>query len=128
MDERPELKLMQPRVSEAELQRCVLDWCEIRGVFAVRMPLGPVLHRKGKGANVKAVWKKNHLKGFPDIHGVLKRKHRGRAFYLELKAKDGRLSPEQREWLEDLEAVGAACAVVRSLEDLVMVMREWGEI
>ena len=125
-----DFKLKAPRghLLESELQRQVIDWLNIHRVLVVRVPVGPVLHRKGFGANVKQHWKKNPLKGFPDLHGVLRRRHKGRAFYLELKSKTGSLEQEQRMWLTDLAAAGAAVAVVRSLEDLVRIMAEWGEV
>lgn len=129
-DDRPDLTLKRQslKISEAELQRQVLDWMKRHRVFGFRIPLGPVLHRKGHGDAVRGFWKKNHLKGFPDIHGVLRRRDKGRAFYIELKSRTGKLEAEQLMWMTDLAAAGAACAVVRSLEDLVRVMVEWGEV
>jgi hypothetical protein len=64
----------------------------------------------------------------PDIMGILSRRHNGRAFFLELKTSEGRLSPEQTQWLVDLQSAGAACAVIRSMDDLARVMAEWGEV
>lgn len=76
----------------------------------------------------KMVYKKNPLKGFPDIAGVLKRRDRGRFFAIELKTKTGKLSPEQIMWAMELEQSGAAVAVVRSIEDLEAFFTEHGEL
>jgi hypothetical protein len=68
------------------------------------------------------------MKGFPDIAGVLTRKEKGRLFVVELKRPNGKPSPEQVEWMIRLSNAGVACALVRSFEDLVEAMREWGEL
>jgi hypothetical protein len=36
---------------------------------------------------------------------------------LEVKAERGRVSPEQRQWLEAVQAAGGIAGVVRSVED-----------
>jgi hypothetical protein len=94
------------------------------GIKWWRMNLGAVMHQVGG----KMIYKKNPLKGFPDIAGVLKRRDRGRFFAIELKTKTGRLSPEQMMWQMELERVGAAVAVVRSIEDLEAFFMEHGEL
>jgi hypothetical protein len=121
-------KLESPPYLESDLQSACLEWLQAKRIFAVRVPLGPVLHRLGHGENVRTFWRKNPLKGFPDCHGILQKKYRGRAFYLEFKSAKGRLTPEQVSWLANLQAAGAACAVIRSLRELERIMREWGEL
>jgi hypothetical protein len=113
---------------EGQLQTAVLQWLRAYGILAWRMPLGPILHRRRKGGDVVTYWRKNHLAGFPDIQGVLKRKFPGRAFFIELKTRKGKLRPGQKQWLLDLHEAGAACAIVRSIDDLERVMVSWGEI
>lgn len=110
---------------EADLLAAVFDWLKIRGIFAWRMPIGPVMRGGGK---TKIQYSKSPIKGFPDIAGVLRRRDRGRLFVLELKTSKGELTPEQVKWLIDLQAAGAAGAVVRSIDDLYRAMREWGEV
>lgn len=113
---------------EADLQRAVFDWLKIRGILAWRMPIGPVIHRTVKNGRTTEHWKKSPLKGFPDIAGVLRRRRRGVLFVLELKAGKRELTPEQVAWMVDLQASGAAGAVIRSIADLDRAMRDWGEI
>ena len=113
---------------EAELQALVLAFLRARDIVHWRVPVGPVVHRLGIKGRVKEVWKKNPLKGFPDIAGVLTRQQKGRMFAVELKRANGRTSPEQISWITLLHDSGAAVALVRSFDELVEVMRGWGEI
>ena len=83
------------------------------------MPLGPVLHTQGGQVR----YKKNPLKGFPDIAGILKRK-KGQFFACEFKAASGRTTPEQTEWHERLRESGAVVFVVKSLEEFIEKMGE----
>lgn len=115
-------------MSEAELQTAVLKWLKLYKIFAWRMPVGPVVHRRGIGGSVKEVWKPSPIKGFPDIAGVLTKSHPGKFFVIELKSGTGKLRPEQKDWISSLQTAGACVAVVRSLDGLQQVMRQWGEI
>jgi len=119
-----ELELRQPKVKESELQAACLQWLKVRGVLHWRMSLGPILHQRAGNA----FWRKNPLKGFPDIAGVLKRQHPGVMFAIELKARGGRISPEQQAWIDMLNKAGAKAAVVRSMSELYEVMKLWGEV
>jgi len=111
-------------MTEADLQRAVMTWLTKRCIMHFRMPLGAVMHQVGGNM----IWKKNPLKGFPDIAGVLKRRDRGRFFAIELKTAKGRLSPEQNYWQMALAETGAAVAVIRSIEDLEAFFIEHGEL
>ena len=113
---------------ESNLQRAVFQWLELHRIFAWRMPIGPVVHRKNTKHGLQEFWKKSPLKGFPDIAGVLRKKYPGVLFTLELKSSQGRLMEEQVHWMTDLQAAGARCALIRSIEDLESVMVRWGEI
>lgn len=119
----------QPKVKrEAELQTAVMQFLSARGIFHWRMSVGPVIHRFGHGSSVKEVWKKNPLKGFPDVAGVLTRTHPGRLFTLEFKRPKGRVTPEQVAWMDRLQRAGCACAVVRSIDDVYAFFVRWGEL
>jgi len=41
-----------------------------------------------------------------------------------VKAERGRVSPEQRQWLEAVQAAGGIAGVVRSVEEAERVLRE----
>ena len=111
-------------LSESDLQRAVMAWLKKRCIMHFRMPLGAVMHQVGG----QMIWKKNPLKGFPDIAGVLKRRDKGRFFAIELKTAKGRLSPEQTYWQMALAETGAAVAVIRSIDDLEAFFHEHGEL
>jgi hypothetical protein len=51
----------------------------------------------------------------PGVHDLLILRNDGWFASLEVKASDGRLSPEQKEWADWLSSGGASQAVVRSL-------------
>lgn len=58
--------------------------------------------------------------GFPDL--VMIHARAGLVWWVELKAKGGRLSPEQARWRDDLEAAGQAWRLVvgrRELTELI---------
>jgi len=53
-------------------------------------------------------------KGVPDIVGI---HHTGRAVFMEVKTKTGKISKDQAAFLEKAKALGAIAGVVRSVED-----------
>ena len=103
---------------ESDLQSAAMRFLKSYGILHWRMPVGPVVHRFGKGSSVKEIWKKNPLKGFPDVAGVFTKKYPGRFFVLEFKTEKGRLTPEQEAWIDNLARAGCACGVVRKIDDL----------
>lgn len=58
--------------------------------------------------------------GFSDLFGH--RKSDGRAFYIEVKTKTGRVSAKQVQFLERMIANGAIAGVCRSVEDALQLM------
>jgi hypothetical protein len=62
--------------------------------------------------------------GVPDLCIVIE----GRAHFLELKAAKGRVRPEQRVVMRQLEEAGATCAVANSIELALETLRGWGAI
>lgn len=58
------------------------------------------------------------IKGVSDILGIYK----GKMICLEVKTKKGRLSPEQKQFLEEMEAMGAFTACVRSIPEALAVL------
>lgn len=93
---------------ETEIQRQILDWLTSRRIWHRRLSIGAV---KVKGAR-----RKNPLKGFPDIFGILP-DGLGRMFVIEVKTKSGRLKEEQLQCRAELEAKGVVYILARSLDD-----------
>lgn len=52
--------------------------------------------------------------------------YRAQIFGLELKAANGRLTPLQRQTLNDMEVAGARTAVARSLDEALVTLECWG--
>ena len=61
-------------------------------------------------------------KGYSDLNGH--RKSDGKAVYLEIKAKSGRVSPEQKHFLEAMQNSGAIAGVCRSVEDALNLIKK----
>lgn len=74
--------------------------------------MGGVPQMMGK----QIIFKKNPMKGFPDLAGVCKD---GVLWALELKSSKGRLSPEQTDWLQKLSKSGAIVGVAKTPQEAV---------
>ena len=56
-------------------------------------------------------------KGFSDLFGV--RKSDGKAVFIEVKKKTGRIRPEQKNFIEKMRLCGAVAGICRSAEEAV---------
>jgi len=63
---------------------------------------------------------KYQIKGVSDILGI----YRGKMICLEVKTKVGRLSPEQKLFIEEMRKLGAFSACVRSVPEAMTVLGE----
>jgi hypothetical protein len=61
------------------------------------------------------------IKGVADILGMLSN---GRFLAIEVKSKKGRLSPEQKIFLEEINAGGGIGILARSVEDVECALKE----
>lgn len=89
------------KMSEAEWQCTVIDLAHVHGWKVAHFR--PARTDKGWRTPVSA-----DGRGFPDLVLV-----RDRLLFVELKNDAGRLTVEQRHWLDDLQAAGAQVAVWR---------------
>jgi penicillin-binding protein-related factor A (putative recombinase) len=66
---------------------------------------------------VKGIYRKNRsrwtAKGTSDILGIYK----GKMLCLEVKSASGRASPEQKQFIEEMNELGAIAGIVRSWQD-----------
>lgn len=98
---------------ESDVQRLILGWLLTQGIFAWR--------NQSQGTYDAAVgrYRANNqvgaLKGVPDILGILRD---GRLLAIEVKAANGRVSPEQAAWIERANHLGAVAFVARYLDDV----------
>jgi hypothetical protein len=93
-----------------------LKYLKLRNIKAWSNPCGAVQIRPGKFMSFG-------LKGSSDILGVIPG---GRFLAVEVKAPDGRVSPEQREFLADIKNMGGLAIVAKSFQDIDNALREAG--
>lgn len=106
---------------EQNIQRAVFQHLRARsmpGVFAFHVPNG------GRRSKIEAAIMKGLgvRSGVPDVIVF----YRAQIFGLELKAKGGRLSPAQRQTLNEMEVAGARTAVAGSLDEALFTLECWG--
>jgi hypothetical protein len=96
-----------------------MRYLKIMGIYHWRNNTGAVQVRPGE-------WLSFGKKGSADIIGLLPPD--GKFLAIETKAPDGRLSPEQREFLEAIKQQGGLAVVVRGWKELDRALREAGLI
>jgi hypothetical protein len=96
------------KTPENRVKAEVLKYLKLRRIKAWSNPSGAVQIRPGKFMSFG-------LKGSSDILGCLPG---GRFFAIEVKAERGRLSPEQRQFLEDIGRLGGLAVVAKSCRDI----------
>ena len=99
-------------MKESEIQRKCFDYLAKDGFFVWRNHVGGVKQAGGK------FFSKNPNSGSPDIFAL----KNGLFFCLEIKTPIGKLSPHQASWLAKARSHGAVTAVIRSLNDLQLVI------
>lgn len=119
-------RLRSPRRSpEADIQRAILRY------LGATLPHGFILHHSPNGGMLKGeVGRSRGLgtkPGWPDLQ-VVGRTEAGAPFtgYIEVKAPNGRLSPEQADIRDRLLDCGYPVAVARSVDDVRDLVRAWG--
>lgn len=96
-------------MSEAKIQRAILDAFAAMGVLAFRINSGRVKVRGG--------WYQGAPAGFPDVVVIVPPS--GRFLGLEVKDEDGELREAQRKTHDALCRAGAGVRTVRSVEEAV---------
>jgi hypothetical protein len=103
---------------ENKITSQVLKYLKLRRIKAWSNPSGAVRIRPGKFMSFG-------LKGSADILGCLPD---GRFLAVEVKAARGVLSPEQRDFLADIKALGGLAVTVRGWRELADMLREAGYV
>jgi len=93
-----------------------LQYLEIRKIYHWRNNTGAVQVRPGQFMRFGKI-------GSSDILGILPG---GRMLCVECKAKSGKLSPEQKQFLDDARELGALALVVRDWQELDESLRKEG--
>ena len=118
--------------TEAELQREVARLLDRIGVLWMHPAnerkctprQGALLKRCGVKPGVPDVLIFTGCMTLDDVYGTVK--HKGLA--IELKSAKGRLSDEQRKWMDDLQQCGWSVHLCRTMESVVKVLNDHGMI
>jgi hypothetical protein len=103
---------------EGRIKTACLHYLARCGITAWNNPSGAVEARPGR-------WLHFGKKGSADILGCLPG---GRFLAVEVKAPNGRLSPEQKQFLAEVETLGGLALVVRGWWELAEALKEAGYI
>ena len=106
---------VRPTQREADLQRTILDYLELKHIFHYRSNTGAIKFTRpdGKGQFVKF-----GVRGQADIVCCIK----GQFVAIECKAEDGEQTLVQKEWQAGLERAGGFYILARKLEDVTEVL------
>ncbi|WP_338928368.1 VRR-NUC domain-containing protein [Roseomonas mucosa] len=117
------MNAISPRLSpERQIQRTLF------AKLTEALPLGSaVIHVPNEDATGSAAYGQQKIRdgmlpGCPDLLILV----HGRAYWLEVKAPNGRVSDAQRRAHPRLRAAGSPVEVVYSVEDGLAAVREWG--
>lgn len=116
---------MERQAPEAQIQRDILRY------LGATLPHGFILHHSPNGGMLKGeVGRSRGLgtkPGWPDLQ-VIGRLDSGEPFtgYIEVKAPNGRLKPEQIDIHDRLKDCGYPVGVARSIDDVRELVRAWG--
>jgi len=108
------------RETEAQIQKAIMQWGQYKKVLMHRINvIGTPLHKDGL-----TVYRPSTNKGMADIHATVLVGNIPVSVWLEVKTKKGRISANQKAFQESVEAAGGFYYVVRSIEDVMLVMKE----
>jgi hypothetical protein len=108
------------RRPEQDLQRTIVKHLQMRGV-----PNMVYLHPANGGLRTFAEASIFSGLGVRPGASDLLLWHSGKSFALELKAKGGRVSPAQRQFLADMKNAGAYAEVAVGLDDALAILEHW---
>jgi hypothetical protein len=109
---------MGKRTPESVVLAGCLRYLEKAGIYHWRNSTGAVRIAPGRFIRFGKV-------GSSDIEGILPG---GRFLAVEVKAPGGRLSPEQRQFLAEVQALGGLAVTVRGWRELAEALREAGYV
>ena len=115
MSTKPALKLKRPEPTESAVLDSIRRALRIHPAVAWAERMNSGAHVAGEGASRRFV--RYGFRGCPDIIGQLVT---GRAMFIEVKRPSGRVSVEQKEFLERAARFGACAFVARSVADVFL--------
>lgn len=107
---------------EKDIQSAILKFLQLHRVFAWRQNSGAMTGSyKGKSRFVRFT----SITGVSDIIGMT---HNGRFIAIEVKRKNGKLRPEQEQFIDKVNQNGGLAFVARSVDDVETALRKEGVI
>ena len=105
---------------EKDIQKAILHYLSAcpNVLWAGRFNRGTAM--TGDGNGIVRYTRFNTVRGFPDIHGQLTT---GPAFWIEIKSKGGKLSEDQREFLELVSSHGGIAFMAESVDDVIRYIK-----
>ena len=108
---------------EKDIQKTIMDFLSAHPKVAFRGRFNRGTAITGDALGNTRYTKFNSVKGFPDIHGMLKG---GRALYVEVKRPGGRVSEDQQEFIDKVSAHGAVAFIAYSVDDVIENFKRFG--
>jgi len=106
--------------TEAQIQKAILQWGGYKKILMHRINvIGTPLHKAGK-----TIYRPSSNKGMADIHATVLVGDIPVSVWLEVKTKKGRISENQKAFNEVIKSYGGFYYVVRSIEDVELVLAE----
>ena len=106
--------------TEAQIQKAIMQWGQYKKVLMHRINvIGTPLHKDGL-----TVYRPSTNKGMADIHATVLVEGIPVSVWLEVKTKKGKLSANQKAFQESIEAAGGFYYVVRSIDDVDLVIQQ----
>ena len=108
------------RETEAQIQKAIMQWGQYKKVLMHRINvIGTPLHKDGL-----TVYRPSTNKGMADIHATVLVESIPVSVWLEVKTKKGRISDNQKAFNDVIAAAGGFYYVVRSIDDVELVVAE----
>ena len=106
--------------TEAQIQKAILQWGQYKKILMHRINvIGTPIHKPGK-----TVYRPSTNKGMADIHATLLVGDIPVSVWLEVKTAKGRMSENQKIFNDTVSAAGGFYYVVRSIDDVELVVAE----
>jgi hypothetical protein len=110
--------MANPKTPEGRIKAACLRYLEKRRILAWNNPSGAACVAPDR-------WVRFGKKGSADLLGCLPG---GRFLAVEVKGPGGRLSPEQKRFLEEIRGLGGLALTVKSWKEIDSALREGGYI
>ncbi|MBK2126253.1 VRR-NUC domain-containing protein [Fangia hongkongensis] len=115
------------RISEHDHQKTVVSYCKAKKIPVVAIPNAQALSFLNRDAAMRVVAKlkaEGMAKGFPDILIPLVSNNKS-GLFIEMKSSNGRVSPEQKEWIYQLNNSGYKAAVCYGADEAIKTIDEY---